>query len=168
MSEEVDASGGDDPKQMIKDRIVNIGDLLETTKSGEGEDQGETFETDPSDRSFETEHQQQQPKKSWNERISRMFSRVSAVGLAEPKKQEYITETEEVMNIMCEFFDAEANLPLVIKEIKAGELTPKEAMMYLGFCMIAYLLMIRINLLEKISEKLKLKDKKDKGDETKK
>ena len=168
MSEEIEASGGDDPKEMIKDRIVNIGDLLGTTESGEGEDQGETLETEPSDRSFVPE-QQQQPKKSWNERISKMISRVTAVGLAEPKKQEYITDTEEVMNIMCEFFDAEANLPLVIKEIKTGELTPKETMMYLGICMIAYLLLVRINLLEKISEKLKLKEKKkNKGDETKK
>ena len=152
----------DEPKDIIKERVVNIGDLLGTTESGEEEVGGETQETEPSDRSFEPEQQQQQqPQKSWNERIPRMFSRVTAVGLPDQKKEEYIGDTEEVVAIMCEFFDAEHNLPLLLQELGSGELTPKQSVMYLGICMIGYLAVARMGLLEKIGEKLKLRDKKE-------
>ena len=157
--EEAEAPQSDDPKELIKERVVNIGDLLGTAESGEGEDRSEPLETDPLDRSFEPE--QQQPKKSWNERIPRMFSRVTAVGLPDQKKEEYIGDTEEVVAIMCEFFDAEHNLPLLLQELGSGELTPKQSIMYLGICMIGYLAVARMGLLEKIGEKLKLRNKRE-------
>ena len=161
MSEEVEASGCEDSKEVIKDRIVNIGDLLGTTEGGKGEVGGETLETDSSDRSFESEQQQQQPQKSWNERIPRMFSRVTAVGLEPEKKEEYIADTEEITSIMCEFFDVDRNLPFLLQEVRSGELSPKESMIYLGICMMGYLLVARMGILEKIGEKLKLRNKRE-------
>ena len=61
---------------------------------------------------------------------------------------------------MCEFFDAERNLPLLLQELGSGELTPRQSIMYLGICMIGYLLVARMQILEKIGEKLKLREKK--------
>ena len=141
-------------KEEIKKRVVNIGDLLQTEENDEAEYQQEEQE------------EQEQPQKSWNERIPRMFSRVTAVGLPNPRKEEYINDTEEIVGVMCEFFDADRNLPLLLQEIGSGELTPRQSMMFLGICMIGYLLVARMGLLEKIDEKLKLRDKKEgeKGD----
>lgn len=142
-------------KEKIKERVVNIGDLLQAEKSDEAE--------------FQQQEEQEQPQKSWNERISRSFSRVTAVGLDGKEKEEYLADTEEIVDAMCEFFDVEHNLPYLLQEIKSGELTPKESMLYLGICMIGYLLVVRMKILDKIGEKLKLRNKKEsEGDEIKK
>ena len=150
MSEEFDKS----EKEKIKKRIVNIGDFLQESEKNNLEDNNESFKT-------EEQEEQKDQKKSWNERISRVFSRATAVGLKDQRKEEYITDTEEVTLILCEFFDADYNLPLLIREVKSGELTPKESIIYLGICMIGYLLIVRMGLIEKIGEKLRLREKRN-------
>jgi len=132
--------------------IAQIGDLLEPEAGGQPEGEIPEVKT-----------------KAWSQRIPKAVAKITSVGLPNGEKKEYQEDYIEFSEGLCELFDVDENLPLVLKKLALGKaMSPEMSVVCFGLCMVGLSISLREDWQDKIATKIgkkKPKPKKTKKEE---